>query len=233
MLKTGYFGLAIMMTLLVLWASYIIIDRTFPGAKSRRKKTWITFGLISWHIYVYAISQTGILTNFSFPPGFARLLVFPLLLFTIIFLTLNRNRAWISNIPGHWLIYVQTFRVAVEVLFVMSISRGILHKEMTIEGYNFDMIIGLTAPIVAFFSVQKKKWSLSIALLWNYLGLTVLASIIFIVFTSIYAPEWFGSSSVLLPKAFATYPYNLVAGFLAPLAIFIHILSIIRLRKEK
>lgn len=233
MLKTGYFGLAIIMTLLVLWASYIIIDRTFPVSKSMRKKTWITIGLISWHLYVFALSQTGILNNFTFPPKFALFLVLPLLLFTIIFLTLNKGKQWISNIPGHWLIYIQTFRVAVEILFVLSISKGILHKEMTIEGYNFDMIIGLTAPMVAYFSVQKKKWPLSVALLWNYLGLTVLASIIFIVFTSIYAPEWFGSSTVLLPKAFATYPYNLVAGFLAPLAIFIHVLSIIQLKKDE
>lgn len=232
MLKTGYFCLAIIMTLLILWASYIIIDRTFPGTKSRHKKLWITMGLLSWHIYVYAISQTGILSNFTFPPRFALFLVLPLLLFTIIFLTLNRTGLWISNIPSHWLIYVQTFRVGVEVLFVLSISKGILHKEMTIEGYNFDMIIGLTAPVVAYYSVRKKKWPLSVALLWNYLGLAVLASIIFIVFTSIYAPEWYGSASVLLPKTFASYPYNLVAGFLAPLAIFIHVLSIIRLRKD-
>ncbi len=219
------------MTILVLCASYIVLDRSFSDARARRKKIWVTVGLLLWHIYVFLMSQTGIFLDFTFPPKFALFLLLPLLLFTIIFLIANKGKAWISTVPNHWLVYGQTFRVVVELLFVLSLSKGILHKEMTIEGHNFDMMIGLTAPMVAYFSIQKRRWSLGVALLWNYLGLLVLASIIFIVFTSVYAPQIYGSDTVLLPPSFATYPYNLVAGFLAPLAIFLHLLSIIGLKR--
>ena len=51
--------------------------------------------------------------------------------------------------------------------------------------------------------------------------------------TSIYKPELYGSTTALLPMAGFEYPYVLVAGFLMPLAVFIHVLSIVQLKKIK
>jgi hypothetical protein len=46
--------------------------------------------------------------------------------------------------------------------------------------------------------------------------------------TSIYAPELYGSEIPLLPLEAMGYPYVLIAGFLMPTAVFLHILSIIQ-----
>ena len=68
-------------------------------------------------------------------------------------------------------------------------------------------------------------------LVWNYLGLSVLASVIFLFVTSVYFPQFYGLSE-MMPKEFATAPFVLVAGFLMPSAVFIHVLSIIQLSKK-
>jgi hypothetical protein len=114
---------------------------------------------------------------------------------------------------------------------VFSVAQGVLHQNVTIEGYNYDMLIGLSAPIIGYFFVSK---SLSIKVLkaWNILGLLVLASVIFVFFTSIFFPAFYGPDYTAFPSNFGTYPYVLVAGFLMPLAVFIHFLSIIVINKN-
>lgn len=84
-------------------------------------------------------------------------LVFPAFLFTAVFLISNRNKAWIHNILPHWLIFYQTFRIAIESLFVFSVAKGILPELVTIKGYNFDMLFACTAPIVGYYVYRKSQ----------------------------------------------------------------------------
>ena len=117
--------------------------------------------------------------------------------------------------------------------FVFTVAQGILHPNVTIEGYNYDMILGITAPIVAFLAFGKKRISEKMVIAWNYLGLIVLASVIFVFMTTTFFPEFYGSTPNLMPMEFTNYPYTLVAGFLMPVAVFVHILSIVQLTKGK
>ena len=90
------------------------------------------------------------LLNFDFPPRFFLFMVLPAFIFTGVFLYKNRKNDWIKNIPKSWLIYFQTFRIGVELLFVYSLTEGLLNKEVTWEGYNYDLLMGITAPILGF-----------------------------------------------------------------------------------
>jgi hypothetical protein len=95
------------------------------------------------------------------------------------------------------------------------------------------MIYTLTAPIIGYLVYEKKVLTRKSILIWNYVGLSVLASVIILFLTSIYQPEIFGSEVPLLPLEAMTYPYVLIAGFLMPTAVFLHILSIIQVVKQK
>jgi len=79
---------------------------------------------------------------------------------------------------------------------------------------------------------KKSAFSKKLAIFWNYLGLLVLASVIFVFMTSIYAPEMYGFTESQMPMEFTRYPYVLVAGFLMPSAVFVHVLSIVQLSKK-
>lgn len=231
-LKIAYIALTLLMVIILLLIGIKTIDITFSDLKkNRRKKGILIAGLLFWQLFVYIMANTGILDDFSFPPRFFVLLILPLFIFTGVFLYINRNFDWIKNIPENWLIYYQSFRIFIETLFVVSVTLAILNPEVTIIGYNYDMVFAYSAPIIGFL-FYKKFISRKILIIWNFVGLLIIASIIFLFISSIFNPQLFGSETILLPKAVAKYPYILVAGFLMPSAVFIHVLSIIQLSKK-
>jgi len=113
----------------------------------------------------------------------------------------------------------------IESLFVASVAQGVLHKNVTVEGYNYDMFFAASALIIGFLFI-KKMVSDKVVLMWNYLGLFVIAIIIFLFNATLYLPEMFGPDTLPFPAEFIQYPYSVVAGFLMPSAVFIHVLSI-------
>lgn len=195
------------------------------------KKILLILGLILWQVYAYLMASNGLLDDFSFPPKFFVYLILPLFIFTGIFLYNQKNKSWIQNIPGPWLLFYQSFRIIIESIFVFSVAQGILNPEVTIEGYNFDMVFAYTAPVIGFLAF-KKIISKRILILWNYFGLLIISSIIFLFLSAIFNPQLFGSETMILPEASVEYPYILVAGFLMPSAVFIHVLSILQLSKK-
>ncbi|MEO9871356.1 hypothetical protein [Ekhidna sp.] len=230
-LQFGYFGLMVMINLILAYFGFTAIDRSFAPEKSKKKKFILILGLIIWQVYIYTITTSGFIQTFEFPPRFALTMIFPAFIFTGVFVYRNRNNDWTTHIPSSWLFFFQSFRILVEVLFVMSVTEGILHKEASIEGYNFDMAYAFTVPIVGYIVFFRKKLSMKVIRIWNYLGLLVLATVIFVFMTTIYLPEIYGATQTLMPIEGLTYPYVLVAGFLMPCAVFVHVLSIAQLNR--
>ena len=231
-LKIGYLALTLLLIITLCIIGFHAIDRTFGKTKkAQRKKMFLILGLLLWNLYIFALDGTGLLQTFELPPRFGLFLILPAFLFTGIFIYINRNSEWLQHIPKSWLVFIQAFRIGVETLFVFSITAGVLHSNVTIEGYNFDMILGITAPIVGFLFL-KRILSEKILVLWNYIGLLVLASVILVFMTTIFTPEIYGFEGTPMPMEFTRYPYTVVAGFLMPAAVFIHVLSIVQLSKK-
>lgn len=198
----------------------------------QKRIMYVILGFLIWFVYVFMIAKSGVLKNFSLPPRFPVFTIFPLFAFTGIVLYKNRKSRMFSVIPASWSIYFQSFRILVETLFVYTVAKGFLHPEVTIEGYNFDMIFAITAPIIGYFVFNINKLPKIVALYWNYLGLAVLFSIIVVFMTTIFFPSVWGSETSLAPPEMVDFPYILVAAFLMPLAVFVHVFSIIQLRSN-
>ncbi|WP_299123052.1 hypothetical protein [uncultured Winogradskyella sp.] len=232
MIEAGYILLTLFMSIIVLYIFKYALKKIGKDSKTTSKNvTYLALGLIIWLVYVYLISMSGLLENFSLPPRFPIFVIFPLFIFTGIVLYKNRNSMIFTVIPESWAIYLQTFRIFVELLFVATVGIGFLHPEVTIEGYNYDMVFAFTAPIIGYLVFNSKKLNRKVALLWNYIGLAVLASIIALFVTTIFIPSLWGSQTSLAPIAIVKFPYLLVAGFLMPLAVFVHVFSIIQLSR--
>lgn len=232
MLKIGYIALTAIMTLIVFYIGNYAINKSYEKPEEKKKrKLLMVIGLLSFLAYETILGNSGLLEDLSAPPKFALTLILPCFVFTGIFLYKQKDKAWITQIPSHWLIHIQVFRVLVETLFVYSVAQEILPKEVTIEGYNFDMAFAFTAPLIGYLLLKYKTKQL--AIYWNYLGLLVLASVIFVFMTSLFKPELYGSSTALLLPVATHIPYLYVAGYLMPLAVFLHVLSLINLKKSK
>ena len=231
-LENAYLLLSALMTIILFYLGLTGISTSSLKVPRRKRADLLLLlvGLIGWHVYIFLMSRSGIFTDLSFPPKFALFLILPAFLFTGLFILRHRKKKWIQSIPPHWLIFYQSFRVLIESLFVWSVAKNILHPNVTIEGYNYDMIFGLTALFLGgLYWKNPHKWT-KVVRAWNILGLVVIAGIIFLFMTTIYVPEMYGPNVEPFPTAFTGYPYVLVAGFLMPSAVFIHVLSHFQLK---
>ena len=187
--------------------------------------------LAAWLFFIAGISLTGIFTVASMPPRIPLLLVLPAFIVMIIFFTGSRNKQLITATPHSWLIYLQSFRRIVELLIWGLFLKGVLPKAATFEGYNFDILIGLTAPLVAYLAFNKRIISSTVVLIWNFAGFITLAIVVFILLSHAYFPAFWHGQSSILGNGIGIFPYTYLAGFFMPLAVFLHIFSIIKIRQ--
>lgn len=232
-LKLLYIGLTVAMTLVLIFFGVKAIRSSVQETRKQNRYVFIlTTGIAFWHMYTYLLSSNKVLYDFGFPPKFALLLILPLFAFTGVFFYLNRKKKWIHVIPLKTLTFIQSFRIAVEIIFVLTVSEGILHTEVTLKGYNYDFYFGISALIIGLLFI-KNKISITAIKLWNYSGLAVLASVIFLFISTIYWPQLYGYDTTPAPLELTLYPYVLIAGFLMPLAVFFHIWSIVQINNRQ
>ena len=232
-LKLSYIGLTAIMLIILLFIGNHAINKSITEQKNRnKKKSILVILLLIWQLYLYLLASSGFLADFSFPPRFVLFMILPLFIFIGVFLSRNRKKKWIQTIPLIWLATYQSFRIIIETLFVYTVAVGILHKNVTIQGYNYDMVFAYTSLIIALVIYKSKQLPKRLILAWNYLGLLVIAVIISLFITTIYFPQIYGSNTAIFPVDFGLYPYALVPGFLMPSAVFIHVLSIIQIKNR-
>ena len=228
----SYLFLNLICCVFIIYIGFKSLDSEDHSTKSKTKIK-LVLGLMLWQFFIFLVSKSGYTLTLSFPPRFAILFIIPSFLFTGIFLYSNRNKNWIKTLPIQKITLFQSFRIAVESLFLWSVADGILHKNVTLEGYNYDMIFAISAILIYGYIFKLKKGSNTLLKVWNYLGLAVLASVIFVFISTLYLPEIYGFSETPMKVSFLEYPYILVAAFMMPLAVFLHVLSIIHLNKVK
>lgn len=234
MLELSYIMLAVVMNIILIAIGMRAINGSeTDGSKAKSKKMKLVLGLFLWQLYILVISLSGVLETLTPPPRFVILLIMQVFIFTGVFLYKQRNKAWIHEIPFSWITFYQSFRIIIESIFVASVAAGVLNKEVTVEGYNYDMFFGFSAIIVGLIVIKSNRLPKTILTIWNYTGLFVITVIIFLFQASLFFPEIFGSNEILIPIGFTNYPYTIVPGFLMPSAVFIHVLSLVKLKKLK
>jgi len=182
--------------------------------------------LAAWLGVIAVLAGRGFFENFrAFPPRFL-LILLPTLL-TLVYLARSRAvGALLRKTSSAWLIGAQSFRIVVELVLWQLVAAHAAPEIMSFTGRNFDVLVGLTAPIVAWLAMRPERRRLAIA--WNVAGLVILVN------TVIHAQ--LAALEILVtdpPNTFiASVPYVWLPGFLVPLAWSLHVLSIRRLRQR-
>jgi len=126
---------------------------------------------------------------------------------------------------------LHTIRIAIEmVLFWLFINKAI-PRLMTFEGRNFDLLSGLTAPLIYYFGFVKRRIGPKSILTWNIICLAIL---LFTVSNAILsAPTPFQRFAFDQPTIAVLYfPFVWLPGVIVPLVILSHVISIRLLIKE-
>ncbi len=169
------------------------------------------------------------LTNFyedesTVPPRFGLLFVPPVLLIISMFIT-KSGQDFMNRLDIKQLTLLHTIRIPVEfVLYFLFLLKAI-PQIMTFEGRNFDIIAGLTAPIIFYFGFYQHKIPNKILILWNIICLGLLMNIIIIALLSTKTfLQKFGFDQPNI--AIAYFPFNWLPSVVVPLVLFSHLASI-------
>lgn len=193
----------------------------------------VIVSLLVWTIILSGLSIAEFFSDFSaVPPRFAIIIIVPLIPLVWVLLFSTTTKQLLLYIPASTIINLQVFRVIVEVLLWLLFIQNLLPVQMTFEGRNFDIIAGLTAPIVAYLAYSKYLLSRKAVIIWNFLCLGLLLNIVVTAILSMPTPfRYFMNepSNTIIAK----FPFVWLAGLLVPLAYGLHFLSIRQLITQK
>jgi hypothetical protein len=185
------------------------------------------FFFIAWTVYLSIMVKAGMFRELKSPPSIVLFAILPAFTVITIVNVAKRFRYIFDHSPVEWILYLQGFRIFVELLIHAIYKKGLGPVETTYEGYNFDIVSGITAILLAR-AYSKRLVSKKLVILWNIFGLLLLVNIVTIFNTLILKPRLWGYSETPIHPDFATMPYLLIAGVFMPVAVFMHILCIRR-----
>lgn len=218
-------------------ATLILFVWTVKNSNSQttiKNSTKILIGLALW-LMVQTVLTLGNFYNSdtnSLPPKILLLGVFPVALTIIALFATEKGRQFIDSLPLTNLTYLNIVRVPVEiVLFWLFVNKAI-PELMTFSGRNFDIVAGITAPLIAYFGLTKGKISKNVILLWNFICLGLLINIIANAFLS--APSPLQKFAFDQPNiAILNFPFSWLPTFIVPIVLFGHLVSIRQLTRKQ
>jgi hypothetical protein len=192
---------------------------------SRRLAAGVLTGVGLWLALTAGLASAGVFAAWDArPPRFPLLPIAGLLAMLVVART-AALRALVAATPRSWPVAVQAFRVGVELLLFWLFASGRAPIQITFEGRNLDILVGLTAAPMAWWIRRGAGPAALVG--WNLLGLGILANTVFTVVTSIPGPlhrPWPGEPLTVL----ATWPWVWLPAFLAPLAVAGHLVSLVQ-----
>jgi hypothetical protein len=202
-------------------------------AKNSSTRTIIVFSII---ICLWLALHTVLaLNNFytvtdTMPPRFVLLVLPPLVVIIILFVT-HSGRRFIDSLSLKTLTQLHVVRIFVEIILFWLLIYKYVPKLMTFEGRNFDILAGLSAPVIAYYGFTKNTLSKKFMLVWNIVCLLLLLNIVINAVLS--APFPFQQFAFDQPNIGVLYfPFVWLPAFIVPVVLFSHLVSIRRLSKK-
>ncbi len=222
---------------LIIIATLVLLYCTFRGLKyafsklnysnSKQKKLlgFTIAGLILWLSILALLSYLGVFRDFQTLPPKIGIAVVPAV---ILILSLSFSKDFLivlQQIPPSWLIYIQSFRILIEIILWMGLLGGFIPYQMTFEGFNFDIVVGITAIMGGFVFFGKGRFRRLEAFIWNIFGIILLLTIFGIATTSTPSPLRLFMNDPA-NTVIAEFPFIWIPGFIVPFALAMHLFSL-------
>ncbi len=191
---------------------------------SRQSKTALIIILLWLGLQtVLGLSGFYSVTN-SIPPRIIFLGLPPLVLIISLFMT-SKGKEFLDSLNLKVLTILHVIRIPVElVLYALFVNKAI-PELMTFEGRNFDILSGLSAPLVYAFYFFKKQMSNRTLLIWNIICLGLLLNIVINAVLSVPTPiQQFEFDQPNI--AVLCFPYNWLPACVVPLVLLSHLAAI-------
>ncbi len=197
-------------------------------AGTDKLKGKLLFGFVLvWLVIQGVLAYTGFFQEFDkLPPRTFALGPLPFFLVTIAYLVFARK--FLESMPLAALTLIHTIRIPVELVLLWLYQAGQAPIEMTFEGRNFDILSGITAPIVYFLAFREGGINRPLLIAWNIAALALLAIIVTIAVLAFPSP--FQTIGLGQPNIGVTYfPFAWLPSIIVPTVFFCHVASIWKL----
>ena len=219
-------------TLITLGLFYWVIKNS-TDVVFRKKSNLIIVILIAWLVFqaFLGLNQVYSQNTDVLPPKIFLWGVLPnIIVFTLLFSAQN-GRKFIDSLSLKKITLINIVRIPVEFILLWLFINGVIPEIMTFEGWNFDILAGLTAPLILYYGFTKQLLSKKVILVWNIVCLGLLLTIVIIALLS--APFPLQQFAFKQPNIGLLYfPFNWLPAFVVPIVIFGHLVSIRQLTKK-
>ncbi|MEZ4971876.1 MAG: hypothetical protein R2820_01125 [Cyclobacteriaceae bacterium] len=221
------------MTLIIRELKKALNRSDFDADKQKKIFNRVSLGLSFWLALVSALSIRGFFSNFNtFPPRLMIVLFVPLITLVWALLISKTTKELLPFISPRALTGLQVFRLFVEILLWMLFIQNLIPIQMTFEGRNFDILAGITGPIIAYLAYSKNVIGKTGVAIWNIACLCLLINIVATAILSIPGPlRYFMNEPA--NTIVAEFPIIWLPAFLVPLAYSLHFLSLRQLINQK
>lgn len=212
----SYIGVVfILTTFLSVWFLY----------KATNYNKSVALVLLIWLLVQGFVALSGFYTHTdALPPRFVFLAPPTIIVILLLFVT-QKGRVFIDSIDLKTLTYLHVIRIPVEMVLLWLFMYNQVPQLMTFEGRNYDILSGLSAPIVGYLAFTKKTISPKLLLVWNIACLILLINIVANAVLSVPSPiqmQAFDQPAV----GILYFPFVWLPCCVVPIVLFAHLVAI-------
>lgn len=190
--------------------------------------------MLSWLMIQAALSLNGVYNGNldSLPPKIVLFGILPPVMGIILIFNMKKGKLFMDSLSLLHITYLNIVRIFVEITLYKLFLYKMVPELMTFKGINFDILMGISAPFMAYYGIRMSKISRNLIVCWNILGLALLLNIVMIAFLS--SPSPLQKIAFNQPNiAILYFPFSWLPTFIVPVILFGHLVSIRQLLKQK
>lgn len=219
----GYVTIIFLLTVALTWIFLL---------SATKNKTTVAIITLAWLTLTGLLAWRGFYTDTSSMPPKLTFAVVPAVVFIIILLSTKKGWSFCNGLDLRMLTLLHVVRIPVELVLYWLAANKAVPELMTFEERNFDILSGISAPIVYFICFKgeaiKNK---GLLLAWNFICLALLFNIV--IHAILAAPFPFQQFAFEQPNIAVLYfPFAWLPAFIVMAVLFSHLVAIKRLLKK-
>jgi len=227
----AFLVLPIGLAALLVWAAVFARHRSGAPRREAARVGAVAAVLVSaWMLATWRSASSGVLQRWdATPPPFAVLVVTIVVIGAVVAFS-RTGREIATHVPLWALVAVQGFRLPLELAMHHLVGRGIMPVQMSYSGWNFDILTGTTAIVVAAVAAAGRGGR-TLILCWNIAGTLLLLNVVVIAVLSTPRFRAFGDDRL---NVFVTYaPFVWLPAVMVLAAFAGHLLVFRALRRQR
>ena len=195
------------------------------------KSIKFVIAIILWGILHSILAVSGFYENTkTIPPRFL-LLVFPMIVIVLSTIFSKKMQHWLSTFHLKKLTYLHTVRILVELVLFWLFVDSYVPQLLTFEGRNFDILAGITAPIVAYIAFKRNTINKPLLWIWNIFSIILLTNVL--VHAVLSTPTILQKFAFDQPNiAVMKFPFLLLPAIIVPIVLISNLAGFVLLKRK-